>query len=75
MKASREDVAQAFAKAIMDVQYSNFKAEIACQQGLQRERICAEAWLVMRKLETVDDIPRPTPEARKAQSAATREIR
>lgn len=74
-KAKREDVAQAFAQAMMDVRYSNFKAEIACQQGLERERICSEAWLTMRKLEELDSVPRPTPEARKAKSAATREIR
>lgn len=74
-KAKREDVAKAFAAAILDVQYSNMKAEIACQQGLPRERICSEAWQVLRRLQELETVPRPTPEARAAQSAGTREIR
>lgn len=74
-KASRDDVAQAFAKAVLDVQYSNFKAEIACQQGLKRERICSEVWLTMRKLGELDGKARPVPQVPKVHTAAPREAR
>ena len=54
--ARRADVAQAFAQAIMDVTYSNIKAEIAGQQGIDRARICSEAWMKMRKLQELDAV-------------------
>lgn len=54
-KASRGDIAKAFAQAILDLSYSNFKAETALQLGHRREDAYTEVWLALRKLQQLDD--------------------
>lgn len=53
-KASRVDIARAFAQAILDLSYSNFKAETALQLGHRREDAYTEVWLTLRKLQQLD---------------------
>ena len=58
VKARRVDVAKAFAQAILDMKYSNMKAEIAAQQGPERERICSEVWMQLRRFQELDPAAR-----------------
>ncbi len=53
-KAPREDLAKAFAQAIMDLTYSNFKAEVALQLGHRREDLYNDVWMALRKLQTLE---------------------
>ena len=43
-QAPREDVAKAFADAIIDIDYDNFKNAITQRMGWARERIYHDAW-------------------------------
>jgi len=54
-KAKREEVAGAFWQAIMDMGYSNFKAETAMELGHCREDVYTEVWLALRKLQLLDE--------------------
>lgn len=67
--ARRVDVAQAFAQAIMDIRYSNIKAEIAGQQGIDRARICSEVWMKMRKFQELETVVWSKPMAGQEQLA------
>lgn len=53
-KAARVEVAEAFAQAILDLSYSNFKAETALQLGHRREDAYTEVWLSLRKLQQLE---------------------
>lgn len=68
-KARREDLAQAFAAAIMDLAYSNFKAETALQLGHRREDAYNEVWLALRKLQQLE---KPSTAKEAADRPATR---
>jgi hypothetical protein len=57
VKVSRDSFAIAFLKAIMDVEYANFKAESAHQLGFKREDVYTQIWLSLRKLQTLDENP------------------
>jgi hypothetical protein len=50
-KVSREDLAEAMQKIIMDIDYSNFKDAVAEKQGNKRARIYGEVWEVLLDLE------------------------
>lgn len=54
-KAKREDLARAFATAVMDVTYSNFKSEVAFHMGFRREDLYNGVWLALRKLQSLDE--------------------
>jgi hypothetical protein len=43
-RVSREDLAKAMGKIIMDIDYSNFKDSVAEKQGHKRARIYGEVW-------------------------------
>jgi hypothetical protein len=60
-KAKREDLAEAFRKSILDLTYSNFKAEVALELGHKREDAYTEVWMALRKLQALDD-PSPQPD-------------
>lgn len=53
-KVGREELANAFWQAIMDVTYTNFKAETASQLGHKREDAYTEIWMALRKLQALD---------------------
>ena len=50
-KVSREDLAGAMQKIIMDIDYSNFKDAVAEKQGHKRARIYGDVWEVLLGLE------------------------
>lgn len=56
-KAPRADLAQAFAQAILELSYSNFKAEAALQLGHRREDAYTDVWLTLRKLQQLEAPP------------------
>jgi len=43
-KVSREDMAEAMKRIIMDIDYPNFKNSVAEKQGRKRARIYGEVW-------------------------------
>jgi len=43
-QAPREQVVEAFARAVRDIDYDNFKEAISRRQGWARERIYHDAW-------------------------------
>ena len=53
-KVRREELAGAFFQAVMDVNYSNFKAEVARELGHKREDAYTEVWMALRKLQSFD---------------------
>jgi 8-oxo-dGTP pyrophosphatase MutT (NUDIX family) len=57
--AKRQDVMAAFVKAIGDIDYSNFKDEVAKVQGKSRAHVYGEVWHSLFKLQTTT----PTPKA------------
>lgn len=56
-RASKPDVAAAFVKLALSIDYSNFKAEISKRQGVQREKVYHQVWDVLRTLQTEPDKP------------------
>jgi len=50
-KVSREDLAKAMQKIIMDIDYSNFKDSVAEQQGYKRASIYGEVWGDLMRLQ------------------------
>ena len=58
-KATREEIAGAFWQAIMDMDYSNFKAEVARELGHKREDAYTEVWMALRKLQALDSPSQP----------------
>jgi hypothetical protein len=67
-QAPREDVTQAFARAIRDIDYDNFQNALAERQGWTRERIYHDAW---RAFLAIQQRPRSrTPARRDAQNGA-----
>ena len=50
-KVSREDMAAALGKIIMDIDYSNFKNSVAEKQGNKRARLYGEVWSVLCNLQ------------------------
>jgi hypothetical protein len=50
-KVSREDMAEALGKIIMDIDYSNFKNSVAEKQGNKRARLYGEVWSVLCNLQ------------------------
>lgn len=58
-KAKREEVAGAFWQAMMDLDYSNFKAEVARELGHRREDLYTDVWMALRRLQTLDVPPAP----------------
>ncbi len=50
-KASRNAVANAMARAVFDIDYSNFKNSVAKQQGHERADVYSEVWSVLFRLE------------------------
>lgn len=49
--ASNDDVALAISRAILDINFDNFKNEVIHTQGLPRELLYAKVWSVMYKAE------------------------
>lgn len=49
--AKRADVAQALAQMIEGLGYSNFKSEVAIQQGLERAHLYHDVWDVLHRLQ------------------------
>jgi hypothetical protein len=49
--ALRSDVSTAFAKMVQDLNYENFKDEVAHKQGEGRERVYEKVWSVLRSLQ------------------------
>ena len=50
-RVSREDMAEALGKIIMDIDYSNFKVSVAEKQGRKRSRIYEEVWGALLNLQ------------------------
>jgi hypothetical protein len=50
--APREAVAQALARAALDIDYSNFKNTIGCEQGADRAHLYGKVWAVLHNLQT-----------------------
>ena len=50
-KVSREGMAKAMRKIIMDIDYSNFKDSVAERQGNKRARLYGEVWSVLCNLQ------------------------
>jgi 8-oxo-dGTP pyrophosphatase MutT (NUDIX family) len=50
-RASKADVAAAFVKLALSIDYSNFKSEVAMRQGGGREKVYHQVWQVLRALE------------------------
>lgn len=50
-KLSLDDLAQVMARIALDIDYSNFKSEVARRQGWERERHYHKVWDVMYDLE------------------------
>jgi hypothetical protein len=50
-QAPREDVAKALAEAVGDIDYDNFKNEVAKKQGHGRADLYHELWDTLRKLQ------------------------
>src|SRR5689334_20866301 len=49
--APRYDVAKAFAQMLQELNYENFKDEVARVQGDAREKVYGKVWSVLRSLE------------------------
>jgi hypothetical protein len=52
--ASHADVAEAFAKAIRDINYANFKNEVARSQGHKRAAIYHDVWSALYKIQKAE---------------------
>jgi ADP-ribosylglycohydrolase/ADP-ribose pyrophosphatase YjhB (NUDIX family) len=52
--ASHESVAKAFAKALLDLHYDNFKSSVAIKQGMPRHDLYTQVWGVLKDLEQLD---------------------
>ena len=50
-KVSREDMAEALKKIVLDIDYSNFKNSVAEKQGHKRARVYGEVWEVLLNLQ------------------------
>jgi hypothetical protein len=48
---SREDMAEALGKIIMDIDYDNFKNSVAEKQGRKRARLYEEVWGILLDLQ------------------------
>ena len=57
-QAPREDVAKAFAAAVSDIDYDNFKAAITQRMGWARERIYHDAWRAFLAIQQRKGSPR-----------------
>lgn len=57
-KAKRSDVMAALVKAVGDIDYSNFKDEVAKVQGKSRAHVYGEIWHTLYKLQTTPPIPK-----------------
>jgi hypothetical protein len=57
-QAPREDVARAFAEAVRDIDYDNFKAAITERMGFARERIYHDAWRAFLAIQQRKGSPR-----------------
>lgn len=53
--APRAAVAQALARAALDIDYSNFKDTIAREQGANRAHLYGKVWSVLHSLQTVNE--------------------
>ncbi len=49
--ARREDVARALAQMVEVLGYSNFKSEVAIQQGIDRAHLYHDVWNVLHRLQ------------------------
>lgn len=49
--APREAVAESIGKAIMDIDYQNFKNVVAQEQGLARAHVYGDVWSVLYRLQ------------------------
>lgn len=50
--APREAISRAFAEALNDIDYSNFKSEVARKQGQSRASVYHHVWSELYKLQT-----------------------
>lgn len=50
-KVSREDLAEAMQKIVMDIEYLNFKDSVAKKQGYKRASIYGEVWSALLNLQ------------------------
>ena len=73
-KVRRADLADAFRQAIMDLSYSNFKAEVALQLGHRREDLYTDVWMSLRALQSVDPETATKPAAPPVLASAPRSI-
>jgi hypothetical protein len=53
--APRDQVAEALAQMTRDIDYANFKSEVAKKQGKHRAAIYGELWNVVYQLQTGTD--------------------
>jgi hypothetical protein len=53
-RISSKDLADAVARMVEDIDYSNFKDAVADRQGLERAHVYGEVWGVLRELTTKD---------------------
>lgn len=52
---AREDYALGLKKLVMDIDYDNFKNEVAKKQGHERADVYADVWVDLLRLETVEE--------------------
>jgi hypothetical protein len=57
-QAPREDVVEAFARAVREIDYDNFKEAILTRQGWTRERIYHDAWRAFLAIQKTRRQPR-----------------
>ncbi len=67
-KAKRSDVMAALVKAVGDIDYSNFKDEVAKVQGTSRAHVYGEIWHTLHKLQTT--LPTPKQSDKTGNAAA-----
>lgn len=54
--APRGDVAKAFAQAVQDIDYSNFKDEVKKKQGVHRANVYGWVWDSLYTIQTEEDL-------------------
>lgn len=56
-KADRDEVAKAVVKMVEDIDYDNFKSEVAVKQGEHRACVYGEVWETLYQLQKISTVP------------------
>lgn len=52
-RCSHEDWASALSRMALDIDYANFKTEVAKRQGYERAHVYSEVWSALHKLQSI----------------------